>query len=173
MLFALGCLGIYTAFSPKLSYLTSVTDWFLEQSLPSRFVRLLNPTTHHSIVLRKYSLCIVTRRILIIQIAAFVHRCKYYGVWVLTEGASILTGLGFTGNGPSGVPTWNGAANVDVWNIEVPENFKMLIDAWNMKTNVWLRECIYKRVTPKGKKAGFKSSMLTYLTSAFWVCAKP
>jgi len=55
-----------------------------------------------------------------------------------------------------------------VWKIEVPENFKMLIDAWNIKTNVWLRECMYKRVTPRGKKAGFKSSMLTYLTSAIW-----
>jgi lysophospholipid acyltransferase len=68
-------------------------------------------------------------------------------VWILTEGASILSGLGFTGNGPSGVPTWNGAANVDVWKIEVPENFKGLIDSWNIKTNVWLRECVYKRVT--------------------------
>ena len=93
-------------------------------------------------------------------------------MWILTEGASILTGLGFTGNGPSGVPTWNGAANVDVWKIEVPENFKGLVDSWNIKTNVWLRECVYKRVTPKGEKAGFRSSMLTYLTSAIWVCAK-
>jgi lysophospholipid acyltransferase len=37
-----------------------------------------------------------------------------------------------------------------------------------MKTNVWLRECIYKRVTAKGKKPGFKSSMITFATSAFW-----
>jgi lysophospholipid acyltransferase len=110
------------------------------------------------------------RRILILQIAGFVERSKYYGVWILTEGASILTGLGFTGYGPSGVPTWNGAANVEVWKIEVPENFKGLVDSWNIKTNVWLRECVYKRVTPKGEKAGFKSSMLTYLTSAIWVC---
>ena len=58
---------------------------------------------------------------------------------------------------------------VDVWKFEFPENFKMLVDSWNIKTNVWLRECIYKRVTPKGEKAGFKSSMLTYLTSAVWV----
>jgi len=108
-------------------------------------------------------------RILIVQIAGFIERSKYYGVWILTEGASILTGLGFTGYGPSGVATWNGAANVDVWKIEVPENFKGLIDSWNIKTNVWLRECMYKRVTPKGEKAGFKSSMLTYLTSAVWV----
>jgi lysophospholipid acyltransferase len=142
MLFALAYLGIYMGLSPKISFHTSVTDWFLEQSLPYR--------------------------ILILQIGGFVERSKYYGVWILTEGASILTGLGFTGYGPSGVPTWNGAANVEVWKIEVPENFKMLIDSWNIRTNVWLRECVYKRVTPKGKKAGFKSSMLTYLTSAIW-----
>ena len=98
-----------------------------------------------------------------------MERSRYYGVWILAEGPCILTGLGFTGHSPSGVPTWHGAANVDVWKFEIPENSKVLFDSWNMKTNVWLRECMYKRVTPKGKKAGFKSSMLTYLTSAVWV----
>jgi len=39
MLFALGYLGIYMGVSPKISFQTSVTDWFLELSLPSRFVR--------------------------------------------------------------------------------------------------------------------------------------
>ena len=38
-----------------------------------------------------------------------------------------------------------------------------------MKTNVWLRECVYKRVTPTGKKPGFSSAMWTFGTSAFWV----
>ena len=38
-----------------------------------------------------------------------------------------------------------------------------------MKTNVWLRESMYKRLARKGKKPGFKSSMLTFITSAFWV----
>jgi lysophospholipid acyltransferase len=60
-----------------------------------------------------------------------------------------------------------------VLKIELPENSKMLIDSWNMKTNVWLRECVYKRVTPKGQKAGFQSSMLTYLTSAIWHGVSP
>ncbi|KAI0269304.1 MBOAT, membrane-bound O-acyltransferase family-domain-containing protein [Gloeopeniophorella convolvens] len=142
MLFALGYLGVYMGIAPKISYQTTTTDWFLQQSLPYR--------------------------ILITQLAGFVERSKYYGVWILTEGASILTGHGFTGYAPSGASLWDGAANVDVWRIELPENFKGLIDSWNMKTNVWLRECMYKRVTPKGKKAGFRSSMLTYLTSAIW-----
>ncbi|KAH6896401.1 endoplasmic reticulum protein [Coprinopsis sp. MPI-PUGE-AT-0042] len=79
-----------------------------------------------------------------------------------------LTGLGFTGFGPGGEAVWNGAANVHVMAIEFPSNFKVLLDSWNMKTNVWLRECVYKRVTPKGKKPGFSSSMITFGTSAFW-----
>jgi lysophospholipid acyltransferase len=85
------------------------------------------------------------------------------------QGAAIVTGLGFSGYDQSGRSIWTGAANVDILAIEIPSGFKGLIDAWNMKTNVWLRECVYKRVTPTGKKPGFMSSMLTFLTSAFWV----
>ena len=80
-----------------------------------------------------------------------------------------MTGLGFTGFGPGGESTWEGAANVKVTQIEFAPNFKVLLDSWNMKTNVWLRECVYKRVTPKGEKPGNVSSMITFFTSAFWV----
>jgi lysophospholipid acyltransferase len=37
------------------------------------------------------------------------------------------------------------------------------------KLQVWLRDTIYKRVTPPGKKPGFSSTLITFLTSAFWV----
>lgn len=123
------------------------------------------------------------------QVCGVVERTKYYAIWTLTEvfvflclglataltvcvfkkGASILTGLGFTGYSPTGQSLWHGAANVNILLIELPPNFKVLLDSWNMKTNVWLRECIYKRVTPKGKKPGFWSSMTTFTTSAVWV----
>ena len=108
-------------------------------------------------------------RIVLFQIIAPSERVKYYAVWTLTEGASILTGFGFTGFNEAGKSTWNGAANVIPFDIEWPANFKGILDSWNMKTNVWLRECIYKRVTPKGKKPGFSSNLITSLTSAFWV----
>ncbi|KAF8227989.1 MBOAT-domain-containing protein [Tricholoma matsutake] len=107
-------------------------------------------------------------RIGLFQIYGFFERAKYYAIWTLTEGASIITGLGFTGFDSSGQSLWEGAANVKVLEIEFPSNFKVLLDSWNMKTNVWLRECVYKRVTPKGKKPGFRSSMITFFTSAFW-----
>ncbi|KAF9563341.1 endoplasmic reticulum protein [Agrocybe pediades] len=108
------------------------------------------------------------KRIAVFQLSGPIERAKYYAIWTLTEGASILTGLGFTGIGEHGVAHWDGAANVKVWTIEFPPNFKVLLDSWNMKTNIWLRECVYKRVTPKGKKPGNMSSMITFFTSAFW-----
>ena len=64
--------------------------------------------------------------------------------------------------GASDETRWDGAANVKIWSIEFAPNMKVLLDSWNMKTNVWLRECVYKRVTPKGKKPGFTSSMITF-----------
>jgi MBOAT, membrane-bound O-acyltransferase family len=56
-----------------------------------------------------------------------------------------------------------------VLDTEFPENIRMSSEAWNMKTSIWLRECIYKRVTKKGAKPGFASSMMTYVVSAIWV----
>ncbi|KAJ3570507.1 hypothetical protein NP233_g4362 [Leucocoprinus birnbaumii] len=37
-----------------------------------------------------------------------------------------------------------------------------------MKTNVWLRECVYKRVAVKGKKPGNRVTAITFFTSALW-----
>ncbi|KIJ56948.1 hypothetical protein M422DRAFT_218786 [Sphaerobolus stellatus SS14] len=107
-------------------------------------------------------------RLFFFQFFGFTARTKYYSAWLLTEGAAILTGLGFTGYTPSGDSRWDGASNVNIPAIEWSPNFKLLLDAWNMNTNIWLRESVYKRVARKGKKPGFKSTMFTFLTSAFW-----
>ncbi|KAH7904100.1 MBOAT, membrane-bound O-acyltransferase family-domain-containing protein, partial [Hygrophoropsis aurantiaca] len=135
-------LGTFVALGPSFYFGIAITPWFVTKG--------------------------ILYRIAYFQICGFIERSKYYAVWTLTEGASILTGFGFTGFSPSGESLWEGAANVKILEIELPSNFKVLLDSWNMNTNVWLRECIYKRVTPKGKKPGFRSSMLTFTTSAFW-----
>ncbi|KAI0047280.1 MBOAT-domain-containing protein [Auriscalpium vulgare] len=140
--FGLFYLGLFAGLGPSFNYGVTLSDWFQAKSL--------------------------TYRILYLQICGPLERAKYYALWTLTEGSSILTGLGFTGYSPSGQSLWEGAANVNVSLIENAPNFKVLLDSWNMKTNIWLRECVYKRVTPKGKKPGFKSSMITFATSAFW-----
>ncbi|KAG8734305.1 lysophospholipid acyltransferase [Ceratobasidium sp. 428] len=107
-------------------------------------------------------------RVANIQIIGFFARTKYYGAWCLTDGATILSGLGFNGYTHLGQARWDKAANLHIMNIEFAPNFKILLDNWNINTNAWLRNCIYKRVTPQGKRPGFRSSMLTFLTSALW-----
>ncbi|KAF8507843.1 MBOAT, membrane-bound O-acyltransferase family-domain-containing protein [Hysterangium stoloniferum] len=135
-------LGLYVLLGTTYQYQTILTDSWL----------LKGPFT----------------RIMTVQLLGMVARTKYYAVWLLSEGACILTGLGFTGYTVTGSSRWDGAANVNIPLIEWPPNFKVLLDSWNMKTNTWLRESIYKRLARKGKKPGFKSTMATFLTSAFW-----
>lgn len=45
-------------------------------------------------------------RLIYIQIASFCARLKYYIVWLLAEGACILSGLGFNGYDDHGNAKW-------------------------------------------------------------------
>ena len=86
----------------------------------------------------------------------------------ICQGACIVTGLGFSGYDAEGHSTWDDIANINIPWVEMAPNFKILLDSWNIRTNIWLRECVYKRVTPQGRKPGFKSTILTFMTSAVW-----
>lgn len=99
---------------------------------------------------------------------AFTARTKYYGVWMLTEGACILSGLGFNGLDENKKPKWDRVTNVDPIALETAQNTRAFLESWNMNTNKWLKNYVYLRVTPKGKKPGFRSSMATFATSALW-----
>ncbi|KAJ6264802.1 lysophospholipid acyltransferase [Drechslerella dactyloides] len=98
----------------------------------------------------------------------FFRRFKYYGVWNLTEGACILSGLGYNGLDENKRIRWDRVQNVDAWGIELAPNTRGLFESWNQNTNKWLKNYVYLRVTPKGKKPGFRSSMATFTTSALW-----
>lgn len=109
-----------------------------------------------------------------IQVAGFMARTKYYGIWSLTDGACILSGLGYNGvDVRTGRTRWNRCRNIDIPKIEFANNWKELLDHWNMNTNVWLRNNVYKRIARPGKKPGFKSTMTTFFTSAFWHGLEP
>ncbi|KAL9940289.1 hypothetical protein V8E36_000994 [Tilletia maclaganii] len=104
----------------------------------------------------------------LMQLAGLCARFKYYGIWSLTNGACVLSGLAYNGVTPNGKELWDRCRNIDIIHIEFANNWKELLDSWNMNTNIWLRNNVYKRVAKPGKKPGFKSTMLTFLTSAFW-----
>ncbi|KAI0476995.1 MBOAT family protein [Xylaria cf. heliscus] len=109
------------------------------------------------------------RRIFILHMVGFTTRTKYYGVWFLAEGSCILAGLGFNGIDPAtGRVSWNRLQNINPWGVEAAQNSRAYLENWNMNTNKWLRYYIYLRVTPRNRKPGFRASMATFVTSAFW-----
>lgn len=109
------------------------------------------------------------RRVFIMHMVGFTTRFKYYGVWTMSEGACILAGLGYNGVDPvTGKVSWNRLQNINPWGVELAQNSRAYLGNWNMNTNKWLRYYIYLRVTPRNKKPGFRASMATFTTSAFW-----
>ena len=109
------------------------------------------------------------RRVWMLEMLGLTTRFKYYGVWSLTEGACILSGMGFGGvDQKTGRVQWDRLRNVYPWGIESAQNSRAYLENWNINTNTWLRNCVYLRVTPKGRKPGFRASLATFVTSAFW-----
>lgn len=102
-----------------------------------------------------------------IYLAGTTERFKYYFAWLLAEGSCVLSGLGYLGQ-DKGVHRWGGVTNVDVVKVELAENFKMVMESWNMATNVWLRNYVYLRLVPEGSRATFSAQIATFAASAFW-----
>ena len=109
------------------------------------------------------------RRVWLLYMLGLTTRTKYYGVWTLSEGACILSGLGYNGVDPTTRKVkWDKLENVHPWTIESAQNSRAYLEGWNKNTNNWLRNYIYLRVTPRGKKPGFRASLATFTTSALW-----
>ena len=105
----------------------------------------------------------------ILHMVGFTARSKYYGVWTMTEGSCILAGLGYNGVDPvTGKVSWDRLVNISPVEVEFAQNPRGYLGGWNINTNKWLRNYVYLRVTPRGKKPGFRASLATFTTSAFW-----
>jgi lysophospholipid acyltransferase len=109
------------------------------------------------------------RRVWCLYMFGLTTRMKYYAVWTLTEGACILSGIGYNGiDSQTGKAKWDRSTNIKPWEIETAQNTRAYLGFWNINTNNWLRNYMYLRVTPKGKKPGFRATLATFVTSAFW-----
>lgn len=109
------------------------------------------------------------RRVWQLYMLGLTTRMKYYGVWSLSEGACVLCGIGYNGLDPAtNRAKWDRLTNIKPWEIETAQNARAYLGFWNINTNHWLRNYMYLRVTPKGKKPGFRATLATFVTSAFW-----
>ncbi|KAI0230517.1 Lysophospholipid acyltransferase [Massospora cicadina] len=107
-------------------------------------------------------------RLFWIYVASTAERFKYYFAWLLSEGACVLSGFGYMGKDEDGHPRWGAITNVHVLNVELAENFRMVMENWNIGTNLWLRNYVYLRLAPAGTKSTFGAQIATFATSAFW-----
>lgn len=113
-------------------------------------------------------------RIHYLFLLGFSYRLKYYAAWTISEASCIVCGLGYNGYDTKlNKIEWNRVQNIDICRLELAQNTHESLEAWNMNTNKWLKNYVYLRVAKKGSKPGFRSTLFTFLTSAFWHGTRP
>ncbi|XP_015604805.1 lysophospholipid acyltransferase 5 [Cephus cinctus] len=91
---------------------------------------------------------------------------KYISCWLITEGVCIVFGLTYNGKNDKGRVKWNGCANVKLRVFENATTFGHYILSFNINTNNWCAEYIYKRLRFLGSK--LYSQVVTLLFLAIW-----
>ncbi|CAG8469971.1 340_t:CDS:2 [Gigaspora margarita] len=91
---------------------------------------------------------------------------KYLGIWTLSEGACILSGISFNGYDDNGNVEWNGLANVEKWKFEFAPSLSQIIGSFNTNTNLWTKLYIFKRLIFLGNKQ--LSSIISLIFLALW-----
>lgn len=86
---------------------------------------------------------------------------KYIGVWLLTEGASAYFGITY-----QGVDDFSGLANVKPLEFEFMTSIEYLIPTFNINTNLWVKQYVFKRLRFLGNKDLSQLGALLFL--ALW-----
>ncbi|KAI8340887.1 MBOAT, membrane-bound O-acyltransferase family-domain-containing protein [Chlamydoabsidia padenii] len=91
---------------------------------------------------------------------------KYLGVWLLTEGATALFGIGYEGINSEGRHSFAGLANVNPIKYETATSLEHIISSFNINTNFWSKYYVFKRLRWMGSKTGSQTGTLAFL--AIW-----
>jgi len=91
---------------------------------------------------------------------------KYIGAWLFSEGACIFSGLAYNGRKEDGTILWNGGANVKLRKWEYCYNFGQVIESFNINTNAWAMNYVYKRCRFLNSK--LYSQVVTLVFLAVW-----
>lgn len=88
----------------------------------------------------------VLARIFLLGIWCRITLYKYISIWLLTESVAICFGLTFSGVDEKGNADWTGCSNIKLLVFENTRRFQHYIDSFNVQTNHWVAEYIYKRL---------------------------
>uniref|UniRef100_A0A8R1HUP9 Uncharacterized protein n=1 Tax=Caenorhabditis japonica TaxID=281687 RepID=A0A8R1HUP9_CAEJA len=100
---------------------------------------------------------------LISVIASTVHRLPYYFAWTITDAICNISGFGYDGiDEKTGDAKWSRTTNVRPMKVELGQNYKEMVDNWNIWTVAWLRRVVYERADEKYR------TFAVYVTGAMW-----
>lgn len=106
------------------------------------------------------------KRALILGVWGKISLYKYVACWLLSEGTCIMIGLTYNNKDENGNDLWDGCANVKIWKYETGVSFDSAIKSFNVNTNLWASQYIFKRLKFLGNK--LLSQFLTLLFLAVW-----
>ena len=70
---------------------------------------------------------------------------QYTSIWLLSEGGCVVTGLAYNGKDKEGKEDWSGAAGVRVVALEGALYLQEIIHSFNITTNEWVLQHVYKK----------------------------
>ncbi|KAK5965323.1 Lysophospholipid acyltransferase 5 [Trichostrongylus colubriformis] len=91
---------------------------------------------------------------------------RYCAIWLIIEGAAILNGLGYNGKDEQGKDRWDGVRDVQVWLWEMGHDFSSAIQSFNVGTNTFAKNHIFRRLRWLNSKPAAHLVTLGYL--AIW-----
>ncbi|CAH1102115.1 unnamed protein product [Psylliodes chrysocephalus] len=101
---------------------------------------------------------------------------KYISCWLLAEGACILFGVAYNGTDDKGEIKWDGAENIKLGIFENTTEFNHYIKSFNVNTNNWIAQYVYKRLKFLGNRQLSQFFSLLFLAiwhglhSGYYVC---
>uniref|UniRef100_A0A2L2Y2V1 Lysophospholipid acyltransferase 5 n=1 Tax=Parasteatoda tepidariorum TaxID=114398 RepID=A0A2L2Y2V1_PARTP len=116
------------------------------------------------------------KKLFIIGIWGKVTLYKYISCWLISEGSCILTGMTYNGTDNNGNELWDGCANVKLWDFSKTTTFEGIIKAFNINTNLWVGQYVFKRMKFLGNRYLSQAAALSFLAvwhglhSGYYVC---
>ncbi|CAI2349826.1 unnamed protein product [Caenorhabditis sp. 36 PRJEB53466] len=91
---------------------------------------------------------------------------KYCAMWLMTEGASILSGLGHNGKDENGNNKWDGVRDLHIIKWETGHDYNSVVESFNCGTNTFAKNHIHRRLRWVNNKLASHVITLSYL--AIW-----
>ena len=90
---------------------------------------------------------------------------KYSAIWLMSEGACVVTGLSYNGQLGDGSTDWSGCAGIRVVLLDTALYTQQIINSFNLTTNEWAMQHVYKKCRFLNSKIASQSITLMFLAA--------